>query len=582
MDTLNLNGRELEKKSVHIPASTIWEEILEQVPEDVYLFPHQKDSISWLKSREDEGYNGSICGDVMGLGKTLTAVTLISLNLLDRTLVICPNSLICQWSRLLKVHHHRVFFIQPKCARKILLQKGLVSYGKKEYSHDEIPTPFVGITTYGKVKAFPEPKHAKETEIPVFDCATTQSPKEFIPFRNITWDRIVVDEVHNLRNGVSLRGDSSAALRKKSLRFYRMLRLNKHEDTKILGLTGTPLMNRVGDLASIFMFLGFRVGRGTTDKEISSLILNNMFRRNASNLHPITKLLIRYPTEPYISRSIEVKYETAKEKDFYIAACGELGDRLNDLDFKINSADSMLLLLTLLRMLSSNPASYISAYNKRYPDNKIPKWKGTVSKFNMIEEQLQGYEQANESCVVFVHYYEEASMVGELNHGYENVEYLNGKVPMFDRDYVVNDAKKVISRGGNYLIIANIVACGEGLNMEFIPNVIISSMNWTPACEEQAIGRCHRIGASKPTTVTRYHHEVMKEVSENIDRRMFDKQKSKIQLATEMIEENPNAAWTFPVTNIPNYNVPCCSFPKIIDKKSRRKAITKVPTRRDD
>lgn len=580
MDTLVPYRKDLEKQSVHIKASTVWKKILKQVPEDVYLFPHQKDSVSWLKKREDEGYNGSICGDVMGLGKTLTSVTLISLNIVDRTLIVCPKSLICQWARLIKVHHHKVFFIEPKCGRKILLQKGVISYGKKEYNHDDIPTPFVGITTYGKVKAFPEPKHSEETEIPIFECATTRSPKKFVPFRKVTWNRIVVDEVHNLRNGVSLKGDASAALRKKNLRFYRMLRLKKNGDTKILGLTGTPLMNRLGDLASVFLFLGFRVNNGTSKKEISSLISANMFRRNASNLHSTTKMLIRYPTEPYISREIEVKYETEKEKDFYFAACGELGDRLSALEYKVESEDNILLLYTLLRLLSSHQAAYIHAYNKRYPENKIPKWKGTVSKFNMIEKQLREYEKNNESCVVFVHYYEEASMIGELNHGYENVEYLNGNVSMFDRDYVVNDAKKVISRGGNYLIIANVASCGEGLNMEFIPNVIIASVNWTNAVEEQCIGRCHRIGALKPTVVTRYYHEIMKEVSKNMDATMREKQRSKKELAREMVEENPNAAWVFPITNIPNYNVPCCFFPKIEEKNYKRKTITKAPVKK--
>jgi SNF2 family DNA or RNA helicase len=134
-------------------------------------------------------------------------------------------------------------------------RKGKIIFDIEKIKHRKLPKRFVGITTYGKVKPFPEISKEDETKMPIFQCVNAEHDEDHIPFSRITWDRIVVDEIHNLRNGVSLRGDASGKLRKKSLRFYRMLRLNKTPNTGMFGLSGTPICNRLGDLASVFYFL---------------------------------------------------------------------------------------------------------------------------------------------------------------------------------------------------------------------------------------------------------------------------------------------------------------------------------------
>jgi len=246
----------MDSQSLHISASTVWPEILDHVEGDVKLFPHQIDSVGWLYERETNGIRTNLIGDIMGLGKTMTTTTLLSLNVLDRTLIVCPKSLLCQWSRELISQHHRVYFITPSYSFKITVYNNKVTFHKEEIRHSRTKTPFVAITSYGKVKPFPEPKHTEELCMSVFDCVNEQPEGNLVPFRRVVWDRIVVDEIHNLRNGVSLKDDKTAQLRKKSLRCFRMSRLRKTKDCFILGCTGTPLQNRIGDLASIFLFLG--------------------------------------------------------------------------------------------------------------------------------------------------------------------------------------------------------------------------------------------------------------------------------------------------------------------------------------
>lgn len=565
-----------------------WPNILDQVPNDVSLFPHQVDAVKWLYERECgilPAPGGNILGDVMGLGKTITTTTLISLNPLNRTLIICSKSLVCQWVRELLSQNHTVYFLEPAFARTVGLHKDKVVFGKDKLKHGKLKYPYVAITTYGKVKPFPLPDHAFEKADSAYDCAATGSncDKALVPFRKITWSRIVVDEVHSLRNGVSLSGDKSARLRNKSLKYCRILRLKHRSTVKLLGLTGTPLQNRIGDLASVFLFLGLHVSRMTDEEDLARYMKTNMFRRNVSNLHPKTKELIKFPTEPYNETRVIVEYDTDEERNFYIAAAGRLEERLRETlgQYKdVKSEDNILVLLTLLRLLSSHPAAFVKAYNNRYKKNKIPDWRGNVSKLRMVEKQLRAYHRAGESCIVFVHFYEEAERIYNLDTGYKNIEFLNGSISFEDRDYVVQNSKKVISNGGTFLILANIIACGEGLNLQHFSNVIIASPDYNPSAEEQAIARVYRIGSTRKVNVTRYYHkEITNAIGTlNIDAFMKKTQDGKKKKAEMLIDSTPNAAWEYQITTIPGYDVPSTVFRPVTSgeiyfKKTRKKKV---------
>ena len=60
-----------------------------------------------------------------------------------------------------------------------------------------------------------------------------------------------------------------------------------------------------------------------------------------------------------------------------------------------------------------------------------------------------------------------------------------------------------------------------GLNLQFAEYVFLFDRWWNPAVEDQAINRAHRIGASKPVTVTRYVS--VNTIEEKIDRILSEK-----------------------------------------------------------
>lgn len=587
MSTISSTQMEPNSPAFTIEASTIWPRVLEQVPDDIELFPHQVDAIRWLVDGENgiSKRKGSLLADVMGLGKTISTKTLLCVNLLPRTLILCPKSLVPQWVRELRTTNIPVYFIEPSCAHLAIVLDGKVVIQKEKVEHFDLPHVCVCVTTPGKVKAFPEPDHNKEREMTVFECATQQSPEEYIPFSAVVWNRIVVDEVHGLRNGLKLdkKTEKSKSNLRPSLKYRRMQRLRHSPNVSIIGLTGSPIQNRISDLAAIFLFLGCPgITQKTNECALRSLIGEYMFRRNPDNLTPLAKMLISFPSDPYVNNKVNVSYQTDEEKNFYIAAAGKLEERLKALlggYSSLVSEDNILLLLTLLRLLSSHPTSFINCYNKRYRE-PIPEWTGTVSKLFMIENQLHNLALAGESCIVFCHFYEEASQISDLNHGYKEYGFINGSVSMEERDYIINRSRRIVAAGGAYLIIANIASCGEGLNFQHISNVIVATPDWNPQAEEQAIARVHRIGQTRQVVVTRYYHEAIEHLGAtlNIDKYMKDKQDEKMTLSKRLIDNTPNAAWRNSNTRIPYYNESYLVLPTVYDMFAARTKPQKKPS----
>lgn len=53
------------------------------------------------------------------------------------------------------------------------------------------------------------------------------------------------------------------------------------------------------------------------------------------------------------------------------------------------------------------------------------------------------------------------------------------------------------------VLIVSLKAAATGLNLTCACNVVLLDLWWNPTVEEQAIDRAHRIGQTRPVTVTR-------------------------------------------------------------------------------
>jgi SNF2 family DNA or RNA helicase len=536
------------------------------------LYPHQIDAVKWMIQQETKGIKygstlvtGGVLGDSMGLGKTKSFVTMLTIQGPSRTLIVLPKSVIFQWVRELHMQGHRVFYIEPNDAYPAKIDSsGRAYFEKASVPHRRLPESFVGISSWGMIRPFPEPSKGEEVKTSYLD----DPPEDFIPFRHIVWDRIAIDEAHTLRNGFKMTGEKSFGTAK-VLKYYRAHRLRTKPNAPRWGLSGTPLQNRLSDLASLFLWIGMPVDKTTTTDDIAHYVETKLFRRSGANLHALTKEAIHFPDTHFEDNRVEIEYKTGKETAFYTAASTDIADRLDTLELLkdsgysgVTTEDNMLLILNMLRFLSAHPQVYIEAYNKRY-EEKISDWVGPCSKIDMIQEKLSELYDADESCIIFIHFDIESKMLFKAarNAGYKYVDIMNGTVTPEDRDWIAQKGKQLIEAGEKIVIIASITSCGEGLNLQFLHNVIIATPDWNPSNELQAIGRVHRIGQTELVRVWRYYHTILDKVTINIDNYMRNLQTKKERIVDDFVTEARNAAWDFPATDLPGQpGTPSVSF----------------------
>src|SRR6056300_50991 len=180
--------------------------------------PYQHEGVMWMLNMENQesGPKGGFLCDEMGLGKTVQLVATILGNPKPRTLIVVPKSIITQWvEEINRFAPHLTINIFDGPERRI-----------KET--DVTLAPYTLLTTKGGS----------------VDAKT--------PLHMVQWDRVILDEAHEIRN-------------KKSKLFKSVCRLQ----TQIKWIvTGTPVFNSMEDFVSLCTFLGLSkvVVQGMTNK----------------------------------------------------------------------------------------------------------------------------------------------------------------------------------------------------------------------------------------------------------------------------------------------------------------------------
>ena len=188
------------------------------------LLEHQLDSLSFMQEREEvsHGVNesyGGILADEPGLGKSLTALALISgsLSATDTaskgvgnisTLLIVPTSLLVPWQEQIVTHLH------PRSL-------SLYTFHGQHRTLSKVANrnPHIVLTTYSTL---------------VSDWASKES---YLFQRH--WYRVILDEAHSIKD-------------RSTKRFKAVFALKTH---RRWCLTGTPFQNKIEDISGLFMFL---------------------------------------------------------------------------------------------------------------------------------------------------------------------------------------------------------------------------------------------------------------------------------------------------------------------------------------
>jgi SNF2 family DNA or RNA helicase len=386
---------------------------------------------------QTSGPKGGFLCDEMGLGKTVQLISVMLGNPRDRTLIIVPKSIITQWRDELN---------------KFAPQVSVHVYDGPERTID---------------------KHAKVTIAPYTLLSDRKS--DTTPLHRVSWDRVILDEAHEIRNKQSKTFKSVCELR---------------TDIKWL-VTGTPVFNSMNDFVNLCTFLGvpknFVQGR---TKEIKDIYI---LRRTKEDL---AKINDRLTLPPCHFENVELDMfpeEKALYECVFLEAQGIIQEAFRHAQ-SLNSKN-MVILECLLRARQCMiwPQMYlngVAAQNETKPEV----WKGRSNKMETLFRLLK--EHPTEKSLIFCQFR------GEMNYIQSQLDCpvfrIDGSVSRDERVRQIEGFKRI--EGGAVFII-QIKSGGQGLNLQEATRVYITAPAWNPATELQAIGRSHRTGQTQTVHV---------------------------------------------------------------------------------
>ena len=413
------------------------------------LRPYQETGVQWLWFLYCTGLSGLLCDD-MGLGKTHQAMALLAAAKNHKQegegkyLVVCPTSVLYHWEDLLE----RFF---P--SMRVSVFHGI--FRKVPSDYDLI------LTSYGIVRT-----EAKFLSTVNFDIA-------------------IFDEIQAAKNTKS--------------QTHKVL---KTLDTKMrVGLTGTPIENRLLDLKALYDIVvptylpheaSFRqlfvnpIEKGQDVRRLSlfrKLISPFILRRKKS------EVLLELP-----EKTEEISYcpLSKEQRTLYEQVVKEhqeaLLKQLENPDIPVPYLHIFSLLSTL-KQICDHPA----LFHKRFaegPHHKSGKWE-------LFVELLQETLDSGQKLVVFSQYLGMLDII-EAYLREKKIKYAGIRGSTRDRrsemERFKNDPKC-------YVFVASLKAAGVGVDLIAATVVIHYDRWWNPAKENQATDRVHRIGQSRGVQV---------------------------------------------------------------------------------
>ena len=447
---------------------------------------HQLEGVEWLLDQElnpqDKNNVGGICADEMGLGKTIQMLGLITANFKRNTLIVLPLSLLYQWENEIKRT-----LKDKKDPSKIF--NPLIYYGKekKDISLDNLKKSPITLTTYGQLLTD--------------DCLLMK----------MRWGRVIYDEGHRLRN----KNTKIFKIQKKLIRDYTWL------------VTGTPIQNKQNDIKNLFNIIGLQDIRKKYDEYILSYVLKRTKEEcniRLKNLN-IENRIVKYEKgnthqEKRISKELHGRltfientqlpkyisnYLSKQEILIIIMRCRQMCVMPSLIKKYVDTLSEEVDTISLKNRIPPELSRIIMTYVSEddcYLFNEAIKMK---SKMNKVCNDLKQNKNTNKSKILF------CSFRKEIDYLYDQTTSMGYTVAIIDGRTSNDQRKSILESGSIYdILILQISSCSEGLNLQSYSEIYITSPNWNPAMEDQAVARCHRLGQKENVNVYRY-------VMENFD-----------------------------------------------------------------
>lgn len=390
-------------------------------------------------------------------------------------------------------HLKRTLFIVPpilmdqwntQITNIIPVDKVLVYHGNsKSITKDEIKQFPIVISTYGEI---------------------TLTKKHSL-LHDIEWSRIIFDEAHHLRTPNTARYNGARALKAR----IRWL------------VSGTPIQNKKNDFYALCGLLGLPSEYYRVKDNLKELSKNFILRRTKE------KIGIKM-TELHISDET-VEWGNDAEKQMAKSIHGGL--QFSNVP-GYTGGPSKFALLTRAKQVCVLPRLLATPFHLDPTDEAV----SATSKIDQVVSDILNKKDNGDGKLIFCQFHEEMKEIEHrLKDNGMHVAIIDGSVSTIKRNKILHSKYQAL--------ILQIQTCCEGLNLQGNYNeVYFVSPHWNPCIEEQAIARCHRIGQTKPVTVTRYemtgfddNTHVPEVPTKTIDKYIHETQDKKKAISVEML-----------------------------------------------
>jgi superfamily II DNA or RNA helicase len=413
------------------------------------LRPYQQHGLAWLHFLRQIGLGGCLADD-MGLGKTVQVLALLhdvhAERSLRPSLLVVPRSLLGSWQR--------------EAQRFTPSLRVLDFHGSDRWQR-------IGDAGFG------------DYDIVLTTYGTLRSDGTRFEASGQRFEYVILDEAQAIEN------ERSAT--------SKVARLVRAEHR--LAMTGTPVMNHLGELWALFEFLNpGLLGRSAAFRKLladargDAAGLSLLHRALAPFLLRRTKAAVLTDLPPKQELEIWCEMDAPQERTY-----GQLRDRYQKALLHGAAAlaptERFQVLEALLRL---RQAACHEALVQ-------PGANGESAKFDALLPMLKELAASGHKALVFSQFTE---LLGLLRPRLEEIglqhEYLDGSTR--DRQQRVDRFQQDAACP---LFLVSLKAGGVGLNLTAADYVFLLDPWWNPAAETQASDRAHRIGQTRKVTVYR-------------------------------------------------------------------------------
>jgi len=399
-----------------------------------------------------------LLADEVGLGKTIEAGMILKEYILrgmaDRALILAPPSLVGQWREEMETKFGVVFHT----TQSSLLRKDPAAFWSQAHI--------------------------------IASIATARLPRHMKHLARHTFDIVVVDEAHHLKNRSTRNWKLVDALKKRFL----------------LLLSATPVQNGLIEIYNLLTLL--KPGLFTTEKGFRTAYVKPRHPRVPINRERLQDLMrdvmirntralvdVRLPPRQVITLRVDPSPE---EADAYQSLGLLIREMRED-----QAVHHRLALHHILQAAGSSPAAATASIHRFCAQDVPPAWQDIhagyaaltgTAKVSALLELLE--RNPNEKKLIFVRFRETLKMLGEIfdDRGLAFARF-EGTMTGPQKDRSVERFRDEVD------ILLCTESGGEGRNLQFCNTLINFDLHWNPQRIEQRIGRIHRIGQEREVFV---------------------------------------------------------------------------------